>query len=205
MAENSKTTNYQKYLNNNPLILFFIRRFVRRICFYIERYRPERLFDIGCGEGIIANALNKKISHFEYYGIDINERSIETARQLNPRLLFDTKNFFDMDPRKNSADVVLCLEVLEHLEEPQKGLRHLMELSTNVVIVSVPWEPFFSLGNFFRGRYIKRWGNHPEHIQWFRKSTFNDLLNSVTLNFKVVTCFPWLISIITVSGSDKNN
>ena len=177
---------------------WFIRRFINRICYHVDHFRPERVVDIGCGEGIVAGALQENNLPFEYYGIDINKQSIETAKRLSPSLFFETANFLTMNPKIGWADVVLCLEVLEHLKNPVEALRRLLEWSNNVIIVSVPWEPYFSIGNFCRGLYMNRFGNHPEHVQWFRKGAFKVLLSQVSSNFLITTCFPWLIGIITI-------
>ena len=35
------------------------------------------------------------------------------------------------------------------------------------LVVSVPWEPWFRLGNLGRGKNVARWGNDPEHVNFF--------------------------------------
>ena len=69
-----------------------------------------------------------------------------------------------------SADVVTCLEVLEHLAEPERAVEELARICCRLCVVSVPWEPFFRLGNLCRGKDINGWGNNPEHIQHFGPS-----------------------------------
>ena len=118
MALEKITNNYHKYQNKNPFMQWFIRRFVNRICCLVDHFRPERLVDIGCGEGIVAGALQKNNFSFEYYGIDINKKSIETAKLLNPSLFFETADFLTMNPKLGWANVVLCLEVRFDLRRP---------------------------------------------------------------------------------------
>jgi ubiquinone/menaquinone biosynthesis C-methylase UbiE len=70
-----------------------------------------------------------------------------------------------------SFDAVLCMEVLEHLQHPADAVRELARVARDVVVLSVPFEPFFQAGNAARGKYPETWGDHPEHIQhWGRRS-----------------------------------
>lgn len=203
MDADQETTNYKKYQTPNPLMRWVIKRFVNRICHHVERIGPERIVDIGCGEGLVAGALKENSLFSEYQGIDINAQSIETAKRLNPDLDFVIGDFLLMEPAAQSSDMVLCLEVLEHLDNPIAGLRRLMAWSNNVIILSVPWEPYFSIGNFCRGLYMSRLGNHPEHVQWFMKSSFKKLLGQVFSKYRVLTCFPWLIAVAYISDAKK--
>jgi 2-polyprenyl-3-methyl-5-hydroxy-6-metoxy-1,4-benzoquinol methylase len=60
--------------------------------------------------------------------------------------------------------LVLCTEVLEHLDDPQKGLKELVRVSKKYLVVSVPNEPFFVLAQLARGKNWSRFGNDIEHI-----------------------------------------
>jgi len=60
--------------------------------------------------------------------------------------------------------MVLCTEVLEHLENPEKGLKELIRVSSKYILLSVPNEPFFMLENLVRLKNVSRLGNDIEHI-----------------------------------------
>src|SRR5260370_4593459 len=64
-----------------------------------------------------------------------------------------------------SFDAVTCLEVLEHLDDPAAAVRELARVARRAVLVSVPFAPYFRIGNLLRGKYLGRLGNHPEHVQ----------------------------------------
>ena len=57
------------------------------------------------------------------------------------------------------AIVVTCIEVLEHL--PAVARRQAARVTTDCCVVSVPWEPWFRLGNLGRGKNVRRLGNDP--------------------------------------------
>ena len=44
------------------------------------------------------------------------------------------------------------------------------------ILLSVPNEPFFILANFLRGKYLKSFGNHPEHINHWTFLGFEKML-----------------------------
>jgi hypothetical protein len=90
--------------------------------------------------------------------------------------------------------VALCLEVLEHLEDPAPAVDRIAEWTRSMAIVSVPWEPFFRAGNLLRGKYVASLGNHPEHVQQFGPRSLNALLERRFRVVHVETCFPWLLA-----------
>ena len=47
------------------------------------------------------------------------------------------------------------------------AVAELARVTADRCVVSVPWEPWFRLGNLGRGRNVARLGNDPEHVQWF--------------------------------------
>ena len=181
-----------------------IERFLDRICEEVDRRRPARILDIGCGEGLVAARLAARLGHaFQYRGVDINPHSVELARELNrehPQLQFDTADIMASRLDADGADLVMCLEVLEHLPEPFRALQRIVALSADTVIVSGPWEPWFQLGNLLRGRHIRRFGNHPEHLHRFRPRTFRRFLSEADPNARVHSCFPWLIGTLDSRG-----
>jgi 2-polyprenyl-3-methyl-5-hydroxy-6-metoxy-1,4-benzoquinol methylase len=94
----------------------------------------------------------------------------------------------------HSSDIVSCFEVLEHLAAPERAVAELARICRGRCVVSVPWEPFFRLGNLCQGKDVRHWGNNAEHVQQFHPSTLRRLLRQ---SFQVVTihqCFPWIVA-----------
>ncbi|HMQ28482.1 MAG TPA: methyltransferase domain-containing protein, partial [Acidimicrobiales bacterium] len=73
-------------------------------------------------------------------------------------------------------DLVLALEVLEHVPEPEAVLSEIARVGRGAVVLSVPWEPVWRLGNLARGRYVRDLGNTPGHIQHFGRGGFRRLV-----------------------------
>jgi hypothetical protein len=70
--------------------------------------------------------------------------------------------------------------------------------------VSVPWEPYFRLGNLCRGKDVGRWGNNPEHVQQFRPSTLRVLLGRHFGEARISPCFPWIVAVATPFAADSD-
>jgi 2-polyprenyl-3-methyl-5-hydroxy-6-metoxy-1,4-benzoquinol methylase len=78
-----------------------------------------RIIDIGCGNGNISLPLASL--GYSVWGVDIDPRSIEEARQRNP---FPNATFSVMDANElvgqERFDVINCSELFKHLPQPEK-------------------------------------------------------------------------------------
>lgn len=132
------TPDIHSHIRIKPLIRYFRENF---------RERKVRILEVGCGNGVNAFELLKYNEGIEYYGFDLNGESIRTARDLSNLMGLGNLKFFLEDVRENSfenldgsIDIVLLMDILEHLREPEKllrGIRHLLDTETRI-IVSVP-------------------------------------------------------------------
>ncbi len=66
-------------------------------------------------------------NQFEVRGCDVSETSLAVARAEANRhglqIPLKTANIYNLDPALDSADTVLCCEVLEHLVDPAIALK----------------------------------------------------------------------------------
>lgn len=100
----------------------------------------KRALDIGCNEGAFSRILCEK--GYECLGIDIDDKRIETARRsLNSeRLKFEVQNATELGTPDGSYDLILCLEVIEHLDDPEKLLDEIRRVMKpeGLLIISTP-------------------------------------------------------------------
>lgn len=165
------TSNYQKHINQNPIQQLLINNFYRVFFETLKPLKAQKILDVGCGEGITLKKLEEKKIGIANEGIDYSEEAVKIASQIYPKLKIKQGDIYNLDYKDNAFDVLICTEVLEHLEDPEKAFEEMRRVTSKYIVLSVPNEPFFILANFARGKYLKRFGNHPEHINhWTFKS-----------------------------------
>ena len=128
-----------------------------------------------------------------YEGLDLRADAIADARSRWPSHKFTTADVFDAEFDERRYDVVMALEVLEHLYEPAKVLKRLVSLTRDRLILSVPHEPWFQLVNLARGRDFIRLGNHPEHVQHWNPQTFAEFVSRDADVISVRRSFPFIV------------
>lgn len=181
----SKTTsNFQKHQHRNPIQRHLINNFYNEFFTMLKRTNSEKILDVGCGEGVTLNKIHELKIGKKLEGVDNFKDAIEIGTKEYPHLTLKIADIYNLPYKDNSFDMVLCNEVLEHLERPQDALKELKRVSSKFLLLSVPHEPWFQLANFLRGRHVKRLGNHPEHIQHWTASQFVKLLKKHKLKLK---------------------
>ncbi len=166
-----------------------INKFLIRIGGIVSEFNPHSLLEAGCGEGFVISGIDVPLR----IGVDINFEALRWAKGHWKNVLFMGGNIYNLPFEDSSFDVVMSLEVLEHLHEPGRALSELKRVAKKGVIVSVPHEPFFRIGSFLRGKYISTLGNHPEHIQQFTPARLSKLFSEQFDRFRILKSFPWLI------------
>lgn len=181
MAEPS--SNARKHESRNPAMRLVIGHFTRTLVRVARALQPRTVFDVGCGEGYMLAALADAGIAAELSGIDLSATAIDAARdRLGTRARVEVADAHSLVGR-GRFDVVMMLEVLEHLDDPAPMLDVLADLTRGHVVLSVPHEPLFRALNMLRGEHLSRLGNHPEHVQQFSRAGF---LRFVQRRFEIV-------------------
>jgi SAM-dependent methyltransferase len=99
-----------------------------------QRLQLKTAIDIGCGLGHFSHFLHSL--GFEVLGIDAREDNIEEARRRYPELAFQVVNAEDMAMSKlGTFDLVLCLGLLYHLENPFRVIRQLSGMTAKLTMI----------------------------------------------------------------------
>lgn len=170
-----KSGNLAKYESKNLIKRYFVNSFLKEIEGIVKEIRAKKILDVGCGEGkVIKRVGNGKI---KFVGIDISREAVEKARKENRGEKFLVGDIFEADRLvKGDFDLVMCLEVLEHLEKPKKALGVLKKIKSRWFLFSVPYEPWFSLGNLLMLKNVTRLGSDKDHKQKWGKKEFRKLV-----------------------------
>jgi len=193
------SSNLKKWSSKNPLQKFFLKRFLKTLKKNLPISSGEVL-DVGCGEGIVARSIFFDMPAIKLTGVDISEEAIKIFRELNPNSKAYTGSADDLKLfSSNKFDLVMCLETLEHIKDYQKVLSELKRVSKKYILISIPYQPWFSIMNFLRGKNLQKWGDDPDHVNWWTKRKFIKILRKEGLrNFKTFSCLPWMILSIKI-------
>ena len=142
--------------------------------------------------------LSQHYPHLVMSGIDICEKALSYARYINRKAYFIVGNVYSIPMKAHSYDLVLCTEVLEHLDSPLEALQEIKRISKRYCLLSVPNEPSFRGLSLLRGNYIGRLGKHPEHVHTFSSAQFLQLLDGFLIR-KVKKPFPWIVVLCEVT------
>lgn len=191
------TSNQKKFQDQNPIQRLLIGRFRRQVTQVLTTIQPRSILEVGCGEGYLLSVLHQEFPATIMRGLDINSEALAEGRTLFSHLDLRSGDIFHIGEPDASWDVVIASEVLEHLADPVAALRELRRVAKRAVLLSVPHEPWFSLGNLARGRHIVRFGNHPEHVNQWSKPGFAKVVRQEFSDCLVTGSFPWTIILAT--------
>jgi 2-polyprenyl-3-methyl-5-hydroxy-6-metoxy-1,4-benzoquinol methylase len=152
---------------------------------FFDRFplRTGKLLDVGCGDGSFLARAEK--AGFECFGIDLDERSIASAklsfglRAVNRSTLEDYVALCkDKDVR---FDAITFFEVLEHQDRPSLFLTQVLELLQpgGYLAGSVP-----NTNRFLAGvdRRVSAGDLPPHHFLWFSQKTLEKFLRGKGLD-----------------------
>jgi 2-polyprenyl-3-methyl-5-hydroxy-6-metoxy-1,4-benzoquinol methylase len=151
--------------------------------------------DAGCGEGLAIQKILRNEQKGRVFGMDLSLLAVKLAKKIHHQSMFVQGSILDIPFKDESFPVVVCLEVLEHLENPDQGLKELLRVSGGFILLSVPNEPYFRIANFLRGKNLSRWGNDIDHLQHWSAIGFIKFVNQHTKVIAWRTSFPWTIAL----------
>lgn len=194
--------NKNKYETKNPLKRKMVMALHDKMLGYIKEIIRRKggedslhILDAGCGEGFFTEKMCAKFPHASIVGCDGAQEALSIASNSVPMVRFEQANIYDMPYKDKEFDLVVCSEVLEHLEDPRSALCELDRVGKNL-LVTVPHEPWFRLGNLATLHNITRLGDPIDHINHWTFGGFKKFIcTNLKRNCHFDKSFPWSIMV----------
>ena len=179
--------NYYAYKESNYNILYKLKYLIDRV--QIRRLFPDsvgreiRVLDIGGGTGALSAEVRKSFrqSKVETHIIDLDESARNSAEKNGHN--FHLGRFEDFNYNQK-FDLILALNILEHVENPSKFLMNCHNLLSDSGVLVLQTPNYKSLDAFlFKRRY---WGglHSPRHFVIYSFRSLKQVL--IGLDFKII-------------------
>jgi len=102
--------------------------------------KPLNILELGCGSGGVSKELGKAIKHHFFVGVDVSSSILRVAKKVNKNLLLVKADCEETPIKDKSFELVLLIDVLEHLKCPWKLIAESVRISKRWVIIRTPIE-----------------------------------------------------------------
>ena len=153
------------------------------------------VLDVGCGYGWLLDAFEGART---LCGVDIAHHAVEVAAQRKPERFFKQGDLHDPSPFSQQFDLILAINIIEHLSNPLAGIRSIAASAKPgaIVLVHMP-----TISNWLtRLEYSKLYDSDPTHIyrpsgktvrKLFEAEGFETLRDSYLPHFPAVLTKVW--------------
>ena len=183
---------YDKYATKNPIERRLVSSFLTRLTSSLPAAAPATVLEIGVGEAQVSRRVVARYPDATVVGLDLPDATLVDAWDvLGGRGVFGDAAAL---PFPDAAfDLVLAIEVLEHLEDPRVALGELARVAKPgcTVVLTVPSEPLWRGLNLLRAKYVRQLGNTPGHIQHWSPKAFERLVGETFEVRSVSRPLPW--------------
>lgn len=145
----------------NPTEVLRFPKWMYIISKYIRQYRNKkvramisnpkwRILDIGCSDTSLVDSLpNPAI-----------------CADMEPKEGIDKQDICQLTYKDKEFDCSIALEVLEHCPDPVKAMTELERVTKSCIIISVPYEPFFSIPKLMMWEPQHWWAIRPQALKY---------------------------------------
>jgi 2-polyprenyl-3-methyl-5-hydroxy-6-metoxy-1,4-benzoquinol methylase len=128
---------------------------------FLGKNKTQKILEIGCGTGQFAEYLSDE-GFLNYNGFDFSSAAIKIAAKRVPKYNFYLGNALHQDSFRDDYDVIICLEVLEHIKGDNEVIKN----------INIGKRIIFSVPDFKDESHV-RWFISPRQI----KSRYYKLLD----------------------------
>lgn len=206
----SKSVVYEYQYQNSTLTHIYSYLTLPLLSMLSEKAKSgARVLDLGCGNGSFSHIIAQQ--GYEVVGIEESASGIAIARQNFPDCQFIQASIYDSPNTEllNAFDVVIAVEVIEHLFYPKELVRLARKYlkSGGHLILTTPHHGYFknlvlALSGKMDNHFSVLWDGG--HIKFFSVKTLNKLLEAeayTNIRFKFAGRLPYLWKSMLCSAS----
>lgn len=148
------------------------------------------VLDVGCGDGYLCSILKEKIEAVS--GVDISKTRIKRAKKRFEGIDFKVGDATALPYKANSFDLVIGVEVLEHVPNLKKSVKEMTRVSRKFVAFTVPYKE--ELTKMICPHCLKKF-YLDGHVNYFDNGTIKKLAEEndlKILKIKKINAFPYL-------------
>lgn len=189
-------SKHKKYQSPNPISRYLIGNFLDSLYKLVKPLEFTSLIDVGCGEGMVLNHLSPLLASVDCQAVDLDPDEVKDAQQNLPFASVQQGSAYELPVSHASVDLVLCTEVLEHLENPERAIIEFHRATSRYAVLTVPREPIWCALNMARGAYWRHWGNTPGHLNHWSSRAFIQFVSPWFDVLEVRKPLPWTMALL---------
>jgi len=192
MSTNNLYENFHSKLKLQKRVIsekdFTYRNIINEIGSFIKK--TVSVLDIGCGAGTLSYYLAAKGNSVK--GVDLSRNAVLMARKnskllgLEKRMRFEVRNFPD-EKISGVYDLVLLIEVIEHIRDDHKAIRQAYKLVKRggILLISVPSKnsPLYKLG------LLTKFDDRVGHLRRYNTEELSKLVRESGLSIKKISLY----------------
>jgi 2-polyprenyl-3-methyl-5-hydroxy-6-metoxy-1,4-benzoquinol methylase len=158
-----------------------------------NHFKPATILDVGCGTGA-TTAYLKQFFDAEYIaGVEINHNAAVKARESLDRVYEQSIESTDLKLPENTFDLILFLDVIEHLYDPWTVLTRVRRAcsETGMIVLSIPniqhWRAVLKIV-LNKWEYTQAGILDRTHIRFFTLHTIQDMVHRSSLTIERLHC-----------------
>ena len=144
----------------------------------VERYRPKKILDVGCGRGFYLKALSFYSFPEEIHGVDINYYYLNISRKIcdDQRVKIKQASIYSLPYPSSYFDFIIASEIIEHLKDDKKALLELKRVLKpgGILVITVPNKNFPFLWDPLNWFLMKFFNTHVEKGIWWLAGIWAD-------------------------------
>jgi len=198
-----------RHTKSSSLLIAWAKNLIisRRLSFFHDKLKKGcRILEVGCGDCNLLLNLKKKYPRCEFSGIDLtfSQKAKHDCKTKNISLFKGSVE--EMILPKNTYDIIIMNQLIEHLWQPLKVLKKLRQALKKNGFLSIETP---NISGYDRKFFKDKWGGYyyPRHLNLFSFESLARLLKNagfkIVMQKKLVAPIIWTFSFHSYLGSSK--